>query len=128
MTVEELKAQLIEALGETLGRYRSSTGVDEAAVWIRPPLPPREWTCDGIEIVINRDPERNQVNPTSSGYLNDDYWVLRLTQWDRTKSTRAAIELIQRSLQGVQAPSVKEADDLSYEQALLQIYDPAWSG
>ena len=128
MTVDEVKAKVIAALGDCLGRYRSDSGIDEPAIWIRPPLPPDTWSCSGLEVVITHDPRRSRIDGTSGDNLSHDYWTLRLVQWDQTQTTRAAVERIQRAIPGVQPPRTTEADGLTFEQTILEIYDPAWTG
>lgn len=100
MTPQDLRAEIITVLGDSLGTYTFSEGQTTPAIGIDDGSEPFVEQPDrtGLEVIIQPDQDL-ELEPMLAGdkRLNASVYIV-LKQWDIEETTKAARELLIRNL------------------------------
>ena len=112
--------ELRELFGPYLGTYHRADCSTTPAFWVVNPSQVRpEWTVDGIEVVLDKLPEREPLG----GWMTMRRWTVRITNFDPTTDLGDLRLLVYRRWRS--APQrYQPATDDTYERLILELPDP----
>lgn len=123
----DLKEDLIRELGTLIGTYTTSTGKTYPAIRIVPPLVDPTWKIQGLEVLISVHPDSVKIEPLSNEKLKRQWWSVILTQFDTSKSTKPALDIIERYYPRV-ISRVTPQSIADFERCAVSIFDPVFLG
>lgn len=134
MTLAELRQHILNAIGDDLGTYTTASDVSEEAatlqaIWIAPPQTPAGFKCDGLECIVQADPEERGMNVASGDSMAMEYWTFRLVQWDESKrlyNVKQKLRNYFRSINYNATATDIPATRTNYAQCVFKIFDPVW--
>lgn len=124
MTPSELKDILSEKLANQLGEFIRSDNSKIPAIWLRGSSIPSHYKCEGLQVVVYTTPESINYN-TTGGKVDHSWLRLKLTQFDQTKDTTEAYNIIKESFPVVRSQLFEKTRDIP-EQRTVLIYDPVF--
>ena len=118
-TVADLRSDLATTLAADLGTY--TNGISR--IWVYPPSPPAA-NSEGIECLIQREPEGSFRG--SSGNQAKDFreWVVRLINYSADGNLSSAISKIKKHYTLRSPPTYIPPTDAVFEQYVIRIFDP----
>lgn len=130
MTPQTIKNYIRSTLGTQIGTYRRPNGGTYPALRISPPEVPNDWAVDGIEVIVFNSPRQlGQTQPTTgAGSLKRRNWIVRVSQFDLTRSIQPTLDLIQTIFPVSQCSVPTRQGDTNYETAIIEIKDPTFIG
>lgn len=127
MIATELRDILQTDLGELIGTYKTPLGRIYPAIRIFPPRVDQSWIVTGCEVSIYETPDNSGTIPLMGEKLVNDWWVVKLVQWDETQGLREIINKIQTYFPRVRV-TTKPATIDTFQTAIISIYDPKMLG
>lgn len=127
MTAQELRDILQLDLGELIGTYKTTSGKIYPAIRIYPPRVDQSWEITGCEVLIYETPDNTGTIPLIGDKLVNDWWIVKLVQWDESQGLSEIITKIQTYFPRVKV-STKPAIIDTFQTAILSIYAPEMIG
>lgn len=127
MTPQTLRSTLITQLGTLIGTYTTANGKTYPAIRVTPPITDPSWKVSGLEVLIYVNPESVKIQPvTGQAKLKRQWWNVILTQFDITKSTQPALDIIERGCKSQIISRVTPQSISDFERCAVSIFDPVF--
>ncbi len=111
-----LMQKLESVLGAELGRFENG----QLGICSTPPIPPT-GTPTGLICFVNATPQTRKVRGSTGGQKTiEEYFVVSLVQYNRSKNTTVGMRLMQKNF-SLFACDVVPGDDTKYEQAIIRV-------
>lgn len=127
MTAQELRDILLTDLGELVGTYKTPSGKIYPAIRIYPPRVDQSWETSGCEVSIYEIADSVATQSLMGEKLSDEWWVVKLVQWDESQGLTEIIQRIQTYFPKVRV-TTKPATVDTFQTAIISIWDPKFLG
>ena len=119
ITVADLRSDLATTLSAELGTYENGL----ARIWVYPPQPP-SGNSEGIECLIQRQPEGSFRGSSGNQVKDFREWFIRLVNYSSDGSLSAAIDKIKARYTLRSPPVYIPPTAETFEQYTFRIFDP----